>query len=608
MDKKNSSLLKSLRNGLLFVLVIVVFAYGFQVTDVSFETTRSPDRLTSLHRVLRALVKPEILEYETVETFVEVPFYLPCPEGQDLELPEVDPNEPYLKPSVPCASPKEIITVEGFNLAPNSKGPLSFIAASGIKKPLGEFTTDANGYFRLDNVEIPNRQPVEEAQKLRATTREQVGGPKFTRAAKATWDKIIETVFIALLATTIGTMVSIPISFLAARNLMSEAKSSLTGAALALIGWAIGAWVGMTAAHQMVYLLTPFSKDIPIPFLASILIPTTTFFLVRWIMPAEDIEQPPPLIRAGRVVVLILAGVAGIATFIMVGFLGRNLGSAMVEPLGNFGFIGNFIYQLGETAAMVTSIFAALAGGAAIGGMTGKFGQSLNDRLSGGVVKTLNLIFTALAGAMVFALAGAAIDWFYQIGNLVKTFYWPAGIGASLGLLLALWSAPKKALPTGLVFYFIIRTILNATRSVEPLVMAIVFVIWVGIGPFAGSLALALHTIAALAKLYSEQVESILPGPLEAIQATGANRLQTIMYAVVPQIVPPYISFTMYRWDINVRMSTIIGFVGGGGIGFLLQQNINLLNYRAASVQMLAIAVVVALMDYISSKIRERLV
>jgi phosphonate ABC transporter permease subunit PhnE len=138
--------------------------------------------------------------------------------------------------------------------------------------------------------------------------------------------------------------------------------------------------------------------------------------------------------------------------------------------------------------------------------------------------------------------------------------------------------------------------------------MAIVFVAWVGLGPFAGALALGLHTIASLAKLYSEQVESIMAGPIEAIQATGANRLQTIIYAVVPQIVPPYISYTMYRWDINVRMSTIIGFVGGGGIGFILQQNINLLNYRAASVNMLAIAIVVSLMDYISSKIREKYV
>jgi phosphonate transport system permease protein len=128
----------------------------------------------------------------------------------------------------------------------------------------------------------------------------------------------------------------------------------------------------------------------------------------------------------------------------------------------------------------------------------------------------------------------------------------------------------------------------------------------VGLGPFAGALALALHSIAAGGKLYSEQVESIMNGPLEAIKASGATRLQTIIYAVIPQIIPPYISFTMYRWDINVRMSTIIGLVGGGGIGFLLQQNMNLLNYRGASTQILAIAIVVATMDYVSARLRER--
>jgi phosphonate transport system permease protein len=138
--------------------------------------------------------------------------------------------------------------------------------------------------------------------------------------------------------------------------------------------------------------------------------------------------------------------------------------------------------------------------------------------------------------------------------------------------------------------------------------MVIVFVVWVGIGPFAGALALAIHTVAALAKLYSEQVESISEGPIEAVKATGATRLQTVVYAVAPQIVPPYIAFTLYRWDINVRMSTIIGFAGGGGIGFVLQQNIRLLEYSAASVNMLAIAIVVASMDYLSSRIRERVV
>jgi phosphonate ABC transporter permease subunit PhnE len=251
---------------------------------------------------------------------------------------------------------------------------------------------------------------------------------------------------------------------------------------------------------------------------------------------------------------------------------------------------------------------AALAGGAAVGNAFSRFGMLITERLSASLVRITNLILAAAAGAMLFALIGAVIEWLYQLNDPMTTLWIPAAIGGGLGAILSLRVGPKDPLPIGSIIYYIMRTILNAIRSVEPLVMVIVFVVWVGIGPFAGALALALHTIAALAKLYSEQVESISSGPLEAVTATGATRLQTIIYAVVPQIIPPYISFTMYRWDINVRMSTIIGFAGGGGIGFLLQQNINLLNYRAAAVQMLAIAVVVATMDYTSALIRERFV
>jgi phosphonate transport system permease protein len=156
--------------------------------------------------------------------------------------------------------------------------------------------------------------------------------------------------------------------------------------------------------------------------------------------------------------------------------------------------------------------------------------------------------------------------------------------------------------------YYVTRTILNIVRSIEPLIWAIIAVIVVGLGPFAGILALSLHTLASLAKLYSESIESIDPGPIEAIQATGANWLQTIVFAVIPQIIPPFVSFTIYRWDINIRMSTIIGFVGGGGIGFLLAQWIRLLDYAAAGIAVWFIAITVAVLDYISAEIRERYV
>ena len=159
-----------------------------------------------------------------------------------------------------------------------------------------------------------------------------------------------------------------------------------------------------------------------------------------------------------------------------------------------------------------------------------------------------------------------------------------------------------------MTIYFIVRTIMNIVRSIEPLIWALIAVVWVGLGPFAGIIALTLHSIAALGKLYSEAIESIDPGPIEAIQATGANKIQTIMFAVVPQMIPPFVSFSIYRWDINVRMSTIIGLVGGGGIGFLLVQYIRLLDYKAAGIAVWFIAITVAILDYVSSEIRNKFI
>ncbi|MFW5801314.1 MAG: phosphonate ABC transporter, permease protein PhnE [Spirochaeta sp.] len=158
-----------------------------------------------------------------------------------------------------------------------------------------------------------------------------------------------------------------------------------------------------------------------------------------------------------------------------------------------------------------------------------------------------------------------------------------------------------------MALYYLTRTILNIIRSIEPLIWALIAVVWVGLGPFAGIVALTLHSIAALGKLYSEAIEGIDAGPIEAIQATGANRLQTIMFGVIPQMISPFISFSIYRWDINVRMSTVIGLVGGGGIGFLLVQYIRLLDYRSAGIAVWFIAITVATLDYISAEIRNRL-
>jgi len=389
---------------------------------------------------------------------------------------------------------------------------------------------------------------------------------------------------------------------------MVDNTMALTVVAFTLFGWPVGIWVSLQITRWLLNLLTPWMENIWYALLGAVISSAIAYLILRWSISTDDERQSSISARAFRWVALGISVLIGISAVIFFGTLTRLVGQALIEKLGSFGFLGNFLFQLGEITMMLMSLIVSVSAGAVAGSILGKFGGRISDGMRAPLVKLINLFLAAIAGATFLALLGAAVNWFYQIDNLTKTFYWPAGIGALIGVLLALIVGAKQPLPTGLTIYYITRTILNGTRSVEPLIMAIVAVIWGGIGPFAGSLALALHTVAALTKLYSEQVEAIQSGPIEAVKATGANQLQTIIYAVIPQIIPPYISFTMYRWDINVRMSTIIGFVGGGGIGFLLIQNINLLDYRGASVQMLAIAVVVASMDYISSVIRERYV
>ncbi|MCB0369816.1 MAG: phosphonate ABC transporter, permease protein PhnE [Bdellovibrionales bacterium] len=161
--------------------------------------------------------------------------------------------------------------------------------------------------------------------------------------------------------------------------------------------------------------------------------------------------------------------------------------------------------------------------------------------------------------------------------------------------------------PLAFLVYTIIRTFLNVVRSVEAFMWAIIFSVWVGIGASAGMLALMIHSVASLAKQYSEIVETVSEGPIEGIQATGATKLQTIWFAIVPQVILPYISFTVYRWDINVRMATIVGFVGGGGIGKLLIAYQGQAMWRETGCIFFVIAVVVWLLDQASAYIREAL-
>ncbi len=197
--------------------------------------------------------------------------------------------------------------------------------------------------------------------------------------------------------------------------------------------------------------------------------------------------------------------------------------------------------------------------------------------------------------------------------NLLVTIF-QALLATTLGGVIALPFAflaarnitgrTRAALPV----YYAARFVLSFLRSIEAVLYVAIFVFWVGVGAFAGMLALSITTFGLIGKLFSEAVENIEEGPVEALTATGANRLQSIAFAIVPQIVPPFISYAIYQWDINIRLATIIGLAGGGGIGQLFQNYVGQLQYHKAGTVILAIVIVVTLMDFASAKIRERLV
>ena len=608
--QKKASPWKSVQLGLAILAGLIIYAYGFQITKVDLEDLRSERRQESLVRVMRALAKPDILAYDQEEEVINSPVHVTCPASGAPVFEEPDKTGPYLVVTPTCANPGETVKVEGFNFAPNTTGPLRFVPGSDPSNVVSlgrdNVETDSTGHF-VFNLTLPKR-PSADVQYIRATLRQNVGTPHFTKTAYDTWEKIIETVFLALLATTFGTFLAIPLSFIAARNLMKPVKSPLASIALSILGWPIGIVLGFLVVRWVEGLSAPFTGNIPVNLISTILAPLLAWLGLRWALPQEETSKPSASLQVTRLGVLFLSVLVSFYGLFQLASLAMNLGRLGSTTLGPLAFLGNFLFQTGDIVSVITPTLGGLAAGGMLSSFMGRLGQRGTEKFSPSGTKIFNIIVSTLAGATVLGLIGQLVEWLYQIGDPLYTFWGPVLTGSLLGLVLGIFTGAKDTFPIGMVIYYVTRTFLNGLRSIEALVMAIVFVIAVGIGPFAGVMALGLHTIVSLAKLYSEQVESIMAGPLEAIQATGANRLQTIVYAVIPQIIPPYISYTMYRWDINVRMSTIIGFVGGGGIGFLLQQNINLLNYRAASAQMFAIAIVVASMDYISSVLREKYV
>jgi phosphonate transport system permease protein len=182
---------------------------------------------------------------------------------------------------------------------------------------------------------------------------------------------------------------------------------------------------------------------------------------------------------------------------------------------------------------------------------------------------------------------------------------------------IAVWGTVLSiicAIPCGLMssanlvprwVYQPMRRLMDAFRAINEMVFAMLFIVAVGLGPFAGVLALWVHTTGVLAKLFAEAVEAIDPRPVEGVRATGAHPLEEVLYGVIPQVLPLWISYSLYRFESNVRSASVLGIVGAGGIGVILHEVIRGFEYAQTAAVLLIIIVSVTLIDLVSAKIRE---
>lgn len=188
----------------------------------------------------------------------------------------------------------------------------------------------------------------------------------------------------------------------------------------------------------------------------------------------------------------------------------------------------------------------------------------------------------------------------------IKIAVWGTLIAILLSIPLTLLGA-RNTTPHIVVFHAT-RMFLNVLRSINELVFALIFVSAVGLGPFAGVLAIALHATGMLAKFCAEEAEGVDKGQIEALQATGASKMQVILFAVIPQVVPAFISYAIYRLDVSIRSATVLGLVGAGGLGFSLIQTMKLFKYHQTATCILVIFLLVLVSDWICAKLRERVI
>lgn len=703
---------KALRRLLLIVAItagFLIYSYGWTITDIDLVKPQELPRQEGVTRALQELLSPNLFDQDTETEIFGASIRIGCDTGDLPEAVAVEAGQPALTVEPTCGEPGDRIFFSISNLPVNARSGLRWVTASGEGRPRDVFETEdaergRNQFFIHSDggysgyIEIPRiAGSTGEVHRLELGVVVPIGSPYASPTLEEVIRRMVETIFMALMATTISIPISVAISFFAAYNLMRPIKMQLGSAMLWLavlpFGFVLGAWL-LSEVMRFTFdigSLRAFNAT-PAVIGLSVLVGVTAATRTTTLEPDTGLARARQTAMRVAAMVIVAAVIGLIGGFGIAGQNGLADLASRVEPEGNLlsgilNSVSRMIGILGGIIELATPLIAGAIGAFMLPGLVNDLVKPILRTVTGAANHALGAVLGGISGA--FAMGGAAavamgaallgllpvlvgallgraattgiVNRFFPLppvflvtntGRIVRAFVGLAGalaagyatfvilnvgrtlidgtlppvengslfdlvtvptyvltamtIGLVLGGVAGGFSGVRGSFAIGDLLYGFTRNILNALRSIEPLIMALIFVVWVGIGPFAGVLALTLHSIASLGKLYSEQIETIDNGPIEALQSTGANHLQTVVYAVVPQIVPPYIAFTMYRWDINVRMSTIIGFVGGGGIGLLLNQYINLLRYSDAGVAVLAIALVVSVLDYLSAAIRER--
>jgi len=230
-----------------------------------------------------------------------------------------------------------------------------------------------------------------------------------------------------------------------------------------------------------------------------------------------------------------------------------------------------------------------------------------------GFPRTREFLFRLIPPITYDEFALDVLDWYWDIekwmGNLLNTLlmaFLATLLGTIFGGALSFFAAQNLA--KHYATYWVTRRVLEIARTVPDIVWALIFVITFGVGPMAGVLAILLHTIGAQGKLFAEVNENISQHPIEGVRATGGNWFQEIRFAVLPQVMPNFLSYTFWRFELNVRSATIVGFVGAGGIGHDLFIAIQLLEFPDAGAILLILVTTIMLIDIISEKLRHHLV